>query len=211
MKTLIAALAVTAILTASALAKTQRTKEVRIQPKPQRGETRPRDRDQFILCTSNTGRLILAPESVSSLCATAKSMKTMQSDIGFCNIRPTIANREYARRRHRSGRGRRLLKLSATTKRATGGSCARVAKADSISPIVETLSIRTPCRGRCRSFGRDRGGRADRSDHDHPMADPSQPSVRSGAVGYRPRQATAKDRRPRPDWAAVHRVLSRLG
>jgi hypothetical protein len=32
MKTLVAALAVTAILTASALAKTQRTKEVRIQP-----------------------------------------------------------------------------------------------------------------------------------------------------------------------------------
>jgi hypothetical protein len=180
-------------------------------------------------------------------------MKTMQSDIGFCNIRPTTANREYARRRHRSGRGRRLaiLKLSATTKRATGRSCARVAKAASISPIVETLSIRTPlhgqlpeppamsprrsdhwpdrrtrqhgqawapphaasCRGdrRCRSFGRDRGGRADRSDHDHPTADPSQPSARSGAVGYPPRQATAKDRRPQPDWAAVHRELSRLG
>jgi hypothetical protein len=171
-------------------------------------------------------------------------MKTMQSDIGFCNIRPTTAIREYARRRHRSGRGRRpaILKLSATTKRATGRSCARLAKARDVEypdPIGRSRNL-PQCRLGARTIGWiDEHGNTDRlgppltqphaggivavavlaaiaegvpiSDHDRPTADPSQPSARSGAVGYPPLQATAKDRRPRPDWAAVHRELSRLG
>jgi hypothetical protein len=68
MKTLITALAVTAILATPAIAKTQRTKEVRIQPTPSRGST-------LRTAASNMGSTILIIESVSSLCATAETTK----------------------------------------------------------------------------------------------------------------------------------------
>ena len=84
MKTLITALAVTAILATSAVAKTQRPKEVRVQANNSLSHNAVRRSPTQInsYCRFEHGRPILIPESVSSLRATVENTNsTTVSDV----------------------------------------------------------------------------------------------------------------------------------